>query len=521
MNVARIAGALAIATLLAAPLGCSNRKTPLPGRSCYLNSDCEDPLSCTFNKCHEACRESGDCPNGGLCIYAPAAPASRDAQMSMPDAGLLKVCVQESCAMNSDCPDLLVCGRDLRCRQECAASKDCPSRNQLCVIGNDQGQKVCAEAIDIGDNGQLLLADGGLPPANDAGAPDVNSGPGGATGGGGQAGGGGGHGDGDANAPDAAASDAPIDQTGSGVKDASTDTPASNEAGAQDTPADVSTTVPDAAVDGGPIAVAEQEPNDEINAPTPYVLGTEVAGTMGKADGSMDINDYYEVVAPPGDPSGGYFQASIASKPGGGAVFGAVFSAFDNGMLLLADGADPGQSTFFFWAGKPGQHYLVRLYEGGVVVPTFQYTFKVTYTRIADELEPNDTSDTPAPLALGAPTTAYFFAGYNSSLPTADQDWYSVMLGAGTTHVTIDPVPHDVRMQFLVYDSHFQQVTTTGSPGMNLGASILNGAFTISQPGIYRIAVQAFSFVAGSVANRGVVLPDSFTRPYTITVTQP
>ena len=90
--------------------------------------------------------------------------------------------------MNSDCPDLLVCGRDLRCRQECATSKDCPSRNQLCVIGNDQGQKVCAEAIDIGDNGQLLLADGGLPTANDAGAPDINGGAGGASGGGGQAG---------------------------------------------------------------------------------------------------------------------------------------------------------------------------------------------------------------------------------------------------------------------------------------------------------------------------------------------
>ena len=74
MNAARIAGALAVATLLAAALGCSNRKTPLPGKSCYLNSDCDDPLSCTFNKCHEACRENGDCPNGGLCVYAPAAP---------------------------------------------------------------------------------------------------------------------------------------------------------------------------------------------------------------------------------------------------------------------------------------------------------------------------------------------------------------------------------------------------------------------------------------------------------------
>ena len=79
--------------------------------------------------------------------------------------------------MNSDCPDLLVCGRDLRCRQECAANKDCPRRNQLCVIGNDRGQKVCAEPIDIGDDGQLSRGDAGAPPANDAGAQDVDTTP--------------------------------------------------------------------------------------------------------------------------------------------------------------------------------------------------------------------------------------------------------------------------------------------------------------------------------------------------------
>ena len=132
--------------------------------------------------------------------------------------------------------------------------------------------------------------------------------------------------------------------------------------------------------------VAENEPNDDIGSPTPYVVGTVVAGTMGKADASMDVDDYYEVVAPAGDPSGGYFQASIAIQVGGGAVFAQVYSGFDNGPLLLADGAPAGQATFFYWAARPGERYLVRLYEGGGVVPTFKYSFKATYTRIADEL---------------------------------------------------------------------------------------------------------------------------------------
>lgn len=502
---ARTAHILAAATLLAVVAGCSNRKTPVPGKSCLINSDCESPLTCNFGKCHEPCRENGDCPNGGLCVYAPT--AGSDARTSEPATARLRVCVQESCAMNSECPDLLVCGRDLRCRQECAANKDCPPRNQLCVIGNDQAQKVCAEPIDIGDDGQLSRGDGGTQPATDAGALDApTSGTGGS----------GGQPAGDANAPDGATGDAPTDMmTGTGGKDASSDAPAGSDAAAPDAPMDLP------ALDAGPTVVAESEPNDDIDTPTHYVLGTEVAGTMGKADATTDIVDYYEVVAPAGDPSGGYFQASVNIKVGGGAVFAQVYSAFDNGQLLLADGAAAGQATFFYWAARPGQRYLVRLYEGGGVVPTFGYSFKATYTRTADLYEPNDSSDAPASLALGTPATVYFFAGYDtSSPPTPDQDWYQVTLAAGDTHVSITSVPHDVRMQYQIYDSHFVQVAATGFVGANAGAD-LDGGFTAAAPGVYRIAISAFSFLAGSAAGRGVTLPDSFTRPYMITVTQP
>lgn len=505
---------LAAAALLVAVVGCSNRKAPVPGKSCSINSDCENPLSCTYGRCHESCRENGDCPNGGLCVYAP--PASPDAQMSEPDAVRLRVCVQESCAMNSECPDLLVCGRDLRCRQECAANKDCPPRNQLCVIGNDRGQKVCAEAMDIGDDGQLSRGDAGTPPANDAGGPPAHD-----ASSSGAGGGGGGHPDVDASQPDDAIGDAPAEQTGTGGRDASGDTPIGSDAVAPDGPADLVGVDVGAGIDAGPIVVTESEPNDDIDMPTPYVLGTEVAGTMGKSDATMDTVDYYEVVAPSGDPSGGYFQAAISHVGGGGTMAASVYSAFDKGQLLLADGAASGQLTFFFWAARPGEHYLVRLYEAGGVIPTFDYSFKVTYTRIPDAYEPNDTSDTPASLALGMPATAYFFAGYNSSNPpTPDQDWYQVMLAAGTTQVSITSVPHDLRMQVQVYDSHFVAVPSGFFVGANAGAD-LGGSFTTPSSGLYRIAITSFSFVAGSVAGRGVVYPDSFTRPYMITVTQP
>src|SRR5690348_5951979 len=111
------AGRLAVAAVLIAALSCSNRKTPIPGQGCLINSDCESPLACTYGKCHEACHEAGDCAGNGLCVYALVATADDYAQISEPAPGTPKVCVQETCAMNSECAEPLICGRDLRCRQ--------------------------------------------------------------------------------------------------------------------------------------------------------------------------------------------------------------------------------------------------------------------------------------------------------------------------------------------------------------------------------------------------------------------
>ena len=126
-------------------------------------------------------------------MYAPATAAGDGAQMSGVDTTGPKVCVFESCVMNSDCVDPLICGRDLRCRQACATNRDCPGDDQLCVIGNDQGQKVCAKPQDIGDNLQLAAGDAGLPGNGGAGGASGASGiggGGGASGGGGTGGGG-------------------------------------------------------------------------------------------------------------------------------------------------------------------------------------------------------------------------------------------------------------------------------------------------------------------------------------------
>ncbi|HVU02629.1 MAG TPA: hypothetical protein VHE30_12795 [Polyangiaceae bacterium] len=95
------------------------------GETCVLNSDCADPLSCVFGKCHAQCVEARDCPANARCIQSNGAG----------------VCVLETdtgCTYNADCPSSLSCAPDGLCRNQCQSDRDCLvnegcSVDHLCV----------------------------------------------------------------------------------------------------------------------------------------------------------------------------------------------------------------------------------------------------------------------------------------------------------------------------------------------------------------------------------------------------
>src|SRR6185295_15924359 len=97
----------AVLFLLAAAAGCSDGTAVAPGKTCIVNSDCTDPLSCTFNKCHEACRKDGDCTGGGRCVYGYAAgEGDGGSDAAGADAGgvKLRICLPENekgCVLDS------------------------------------------------------------------------------------------------------------------------------------------------------------------------------------------------------------------------------------------------------------------------------------------------------------------------------------------------------------------------------------------------------------------------------------
>jgi hypothetical protein len=127
--------------------GCGSSK-PKPGASCLVNTDCTNPLACTFGRCHEACRESRDCPAGARCVTG------------LNNTNVCQLAEEASCLYSSSCPTPLFCAVDRQCHNQClSAVRDCLVKNQTCVQG------ACVDPNDLDPATGLLkpAPDGGVP----------------------------------------------------------------------------------------------------------------------------------------------------------------------------------------------------------------------------------------------------------------------------------------------------------------------------------------------------------------------
>lgn len=138
--------------------GCGSSKKPTPGTACALNSDCNNPLSCTFGRCHTACQETRDCPAGQRCVKAAG-------------GNVCQLAEEKSCPPSKACMDPLICAADLQCRNGCATAADCV-KGQACLGG------ACVEPSEITPDGKLVGAggtDGGATSPGDAARPTTDA----------------------------------------------------------------------------------------------------------------------------------------------------------------------------------------------------------------------------------------------------------------------------------------------------------------------------------------------------------
>ncbi|HEY4107033.1 MAG TPA: hypothetical protein VGM44_24200, partial [Polyangiaceae bacterium] len=133
------------ALLVASACSDSSPTAKVLASGCSINSDCNSPLVCAFQRCHNECMTSRDCPDGQRCMASDR------------PFHVCQLPQEEECSYNSDCPDGQVCGPDRECRDQCASDRDCVS-GQVCVAGN------CADPTEL-DGGKLPVVEpeGGTP----------------------------------------------------------------------------------------------------------------------------------------------------------------------------------------------------------------------------------------------------------------------------------------------------------------------------------------------------------------------
>ena len=419
--------------------GCTDRKVA-PGKACLVNTDCDSPLSCSFGKCHQTCREARDCDPGQDCVRGA-------------DGNVCLLVPESKCGLNSDCVVGLFCAQDMKCRSQCE------ERSRLrhldpAVRATGQGLRGArrhrrrrnAEASsrrwrrqrrrfgDVGcrwRRGQRRPAAQARPAAGAAGGRPAPGAARAATGSGGSAGGG-----------------QTIVLPCNGVE------PTVNDTHAQATPLAINDTV------------------------------------QGCVEAAAD-HDFYQVTVP-ADAAGGILKIAI-TEVGAFRADATLYSSSDFAELKSSTGGTDAQSVFFYVATTPGASYQLEMaaWSPASTLPASRYTVRATYTALPDPTEPNDTRFDAKTITVGTPVQAYLFAGYASArgglFRRLLQGHPRGRLGHGEPgHRSLEPRP-----RIWLYDPNGVQLKTAST-------STLGGGLTVTSP-----VTAGDYYVRGGVVDRG------------------
>ena len=94
------------------------------GQGCLLDSDCNSGLVCVFRHCHQPCATSEDCALDDRGEHLLCVVGEKPNHVCQLDS-------DARCEGDADCPGTQICAIDDRCRDECAADRDCMP-GQLC-----------------------------------------------------------------------------------------------------------------------------------------------------------------------------------------------------------------------------------------------------------------------------------------------------------------------------------------------------------------------------------------------------
>ncbi|HET7543522.1 MAG TPA: hypothetical protein VFK05_26800, partial [Polyangiaceae bacterium] len=89
-------------------------------QGCALNSECDSPLVCAFQRCHVACQEDRDCKQGEeRCVRGE-------------NGNVCQLDQEIQCTSDRNCPGKQICAADGECRDLCKTANDC-TPTQICA----------------------------------------------------------------------------------------------------------------------------------------------------------------------------------------------------------------------------------------------------------------------------------------------------------------------------------------------------------------------------------------------------
>jgi len=258
--------------------------------------------------------------------------------------------------------------------------------------------------------------------------------------------------------------------------------------------------------------VDDPEGNDDVMSATPLPWSRTFDAC---ADGPMD-HDVYALVAP-ASAAGGYVTVTVTGV-GTGQVAGRLVTR-DGSELAAAQSARDGQGFELFYATAPGSTVFLDVRDAAGARVPFPYHLEAVHHTIDDPSEPNDTRETAAQVALGAPIQAFMFAGHGEKgtiARAAYDDWFSFEAQGGDLDVRVQGLPPDVDLNAVLHDGQGAEVGK--QPSNMLGGNL---TFTLALPAPGRYTMQLGLFTAKpKTAGAGSSLPDHFAKGYELTFSQ-
>jgi hypothetical protein len=438
---------------------------------CALDSECEPPLVCAFERCHWECKTDRDCrekndKNAGRCVKTDGADGP----------GVCQLADEAACDSNADCrPGPQVCASDRQCRDVCSAVEPCSFADLVCSAGG-----FCARAQEVGTDGRLDAEDDSRGGSGSVAAGGATSGVVGSGG-----------------APGVEASRAGAPNTGLG--EAGQSSASGEQAGAAGIGGQGGASLPS--------EVGELEPNDDKASPNALEVGVDVLGELS----SSNDRDFFAFVSPD-DPGGGYFEIAVTDLPKG--LFTESVS-LDGESILQGMTSKSGDAYKSYVAALPGRSYVVELapFQGG---QPYTYRLSVKYTPSLDAYEPNDTRDRSAVIERNVPVEALLFAGARPGGVTraAYDDWYAVELEVGQVVASLTSTPAQTSTEIYLHDpSGGQLAFDVGGAQQDLSVT-----YAVTKAGTYYVRVGSYVPIPAAVGKGE--LPTHFTHPYVLKVEQ-